>query len=97
MERAPTPDAESILKERTEKCLTPQPTIRKNSLPLEELNKEWIEISKYFNVPSDDPSLAMNMKYEFEVSKVLETQQSHIDDNILPMEESKSNDRSSNE
>ena len=30
LERAPTPNAESILKERTEKCLTPQPTIRKN-------------------------------------------------------------------
>ena len=39
----------------------------------------------------------MNMKYEFEVSKVLETQQSHIDDNILPMEESKSNVISSHE
>ena len=101
MESVPSPDAESILKGRTEECLTPQPTITNNALPVdtthEELTKEWIEISNCFNIPPDDPSLAMNMKYEFEVSKVLETQQSHIDDNILPMEESKSNVSSSNE
>ena len=36
------------------------------------------------------PSLTMNLT-RVEVSKVLETQQSHIPDNILPLEESKSN------
>ena len=100
MKRVPSPDAESILEKRTEECLTPQPAIVNNFLPVdtndEELTKEWREISNLFNIPPDDPSLAMNLTRD-DVSKVLETQQSHIPDNVLPMEKSKSNVGSSNE
>ena len=53
-------------------------------------------MSKSLNIPPDDPPLAMNLTRD-DVSKVLETQQSHIPDNVLPMEESKSNVSSSNE
>ena len=35
LERVPSPDAESILEKRTEECLTPQPTITNNFLPVD--------------------------------------------------------------
>ena len=79
LERVPSPDDESILEKRTEECLTPQPAIVNNFLPVdtndEELTKEWREISNLFNIPPDDPSLAMNLTRD-DVSKVLEKQQS---------------------
>ena len=60
----------------------------------EELSKEWIEISNCLNIPPDDSY--MNPTPD-QVSKVLETPQSQIPDNILPMKETKSNVSSSNE
>ena len=46
----------------------------------EELYEEWIEISNCINIPPDDLYLPMNPT-PVEVSKVLETPQSHIPNN----------------
>ena len=79
LERVPSPDAESILEKRTEKCLTPQLVIVNDFLPVdtndEELTKEGREISNLFNIPPDDSPLTMNLTCD-DVSKVLEKQQS---------------------
>ena len=80
LKTVPSTNDEFNLEEVTEECLTSQSTITNAFLKTvditrEELSEEWIEISNCINIPPTP----------VEVSKVLETPQSYIPDNILPM------------